>query len=118
VAIYFLARKSLEQAIKPKKGERMHLLYLTMLAFLFMNALSTSSTAPTKWTTVHAAFQAPTIVLLAREPFLAAEQETRAAIPYDGTRIRPADSSASAYGSNAYATTRAAQRWAPWLWGS
>gem|GEM_PF-3521309 len=118
----FLALKSLEQAIKPKKGERMHLTYLTMLAFLFVNALSTGSdpASTPRWITIQTFFAAPKTHIPTRDPFLAAETEDRAPTRRDGLAGLQTQTAPTRAFSHPPKTRWLPDSWVwkPWLWGS
>ena len=97
----------------------MNLIYLIMLAFLFANALSTRKDrhpSPDR-TIVQAALLAPIPTIPTREPFLAAEQETRAIPSIDGDKGTGCKEKAN--GSRFFRSTEGPSRkWKPWSWGS
>jgi hypothetical protein len=122
VANCFLALKSLAQAIKTKKGEHMHLICLTMLAFLYVNALSTGSdpASTPRWITIQTFFAAPKTHIPTREPFLAAETEDRAPTRRDGLaghETQTAPTRAFAHPPKTRWLPDSSV-WKPWLWGS
>ena len=99
----------------------MSLIYLIMPAFLLANALSTRKDdhpSPDR-TIVQAALNNPRTPTMFREPFLAAEQETRAMPAIDGDKGTGWQEKAD--GSRFFHSTAGIDRisiWKPWSWGS
>jgi hypothetical protein len=102
----------------------MNLIYLIMLAFLFANALSTKKDGrPSSDPTIfQAAFCTPLATIPTREPFLAAEEKTRAMPFADGVKGKGCKMG-KATGSRLPRFGRPLTlpwkwKWKPWFWGS